>query len=94
MTYVTDAIAADISAEDAASDAARKAKIRELNDTLRTTGVGGETFLTDNILAMGPDFMAKACKAVREFRNFNRNNDPYEEHDCAVLKVKGKRMHL
>lgn len=89
MTYVTDANTADISAE---TDAARKARIRELNDTLRTTGLGGQTFLTDNLCQRGADFVDKACKAVREFRKFNRNNDPDEEHDCATLKVEGKTV--
>ena len=89
MTYVTDANTADVSAE---TDAARKAQIRELNDTLRTTGLGGQTFLTDNLCRGGCGFVDKACKAVREFRKFNRNNDPYEEHDCATLKVEGKTV--
>ena len=92
MTNVIQANGANISAEDAASDAARKARIRELNDTLRTTGVGGETFLTDALCQMGMDFVEKACEAVREFTAFNKDNDPYKEHDFAVLRVEGKAV--
>lgn len=29
-------------------------------------------------------------EAIRNFDNFSGNNDPYEEHDCAIVKVNGE----
>jgi hypothetical protein len=70
----------------------RAISIRELNDRLRTTGRGGMAVLTDGIAALGPETVATIFTAVRSFADFNPDNDPWSEHDCAVLTIAGIRV--
>ena len=67
-------------------------RIRDLNDELRTTGIGGETFVTRGLLSKELDFIAKACAAVKAFDAFSEDNDPWQEHDCATLDVDGETV--
>ena len=70
----------------------RAIAIRELNDRLRTTGRGGMVVLTDGVAALGPETVATIFAAVRRFADFNPDNDPWGEHDCAVLTINGIRV--
>jgi len=65
------------------------AKVRLLNDQLRRTGAGGQVLITRGVQALGPDRSAAVVQAVRGFDSFNADNDPYGEHDFAVLRVEG-----
>ncbi len=65
-------------------------RIRALNDELRKTGAGGKTFLTRSLIEKGADFIAKATAAVRSFDAFTNDDDPWQEHDCAVLEADGE----
>ena len=65
----------------------RAIAIRELNDRLRTTGRGGMAVLTDGLAGLGPETVATIFAAVRSFADFNPDNDPWGEHDCASLTV-------
>ena len=76
----------------AAQGMAPAERVRDLNDKLRTTGIGGTTYLTRGMWAKGPDFVAKACAAVRAFNAFAEDNDPWQEHDCATLDVDGETV--
>ena len=67
-------------------------RIRDLNDELRTTGIGGKTYLTRGLWAKGSDFVANAAAAVRAFDAFSDDNDPWQEHDCATLDVDGETV--
>ncbi len=67
-------------------------RIRDLNDELRTTGIGGTTNLTRGMWAKGSDFVAHAVAAVRAFDAFSNDNDPWQEHDCATLDVDGETV--
>ena len=82
----------DESDKGAAQGMAPAERIRDLNDKLRTTGIGGTTYLTRGMWAKGPDFVAKACAAVRAFNAFAEDNDPWQEHDCATLDVDGETV--
>lgn len=64
-------------------------RVRLLNDQLRRTGAGGQVLITRGVQALGPDRLAAVVQAVRVFDDFNANNDPYGEHDFAVLRVEG-----
>ena len=67
-------------------------RIRDLNDELRTTGIGGKTNVTRGMWALGSDFVAHAVSAVRSFNAFSEDNDPWHEHDCATLEVDGESI--
>lgn len=71
---------------------ARVQRIRELNDQLRTTGRGGRVMLTDGLLALDRDLLREIVFAVAVFDAFTPDNDPWGEHDCAVLEVHGYRI--
>lgn len=65
----------------------KAAEVRRLNDRLRMTGEGGRIFITRGIQALDPQTVVNILAAVASFDAFNRDNDPYGEHDCATLEV-------
>jgi Protein of unknown function (DUF3768) len=67
----------------------RLLRIKELNDRLRTTGRGGMTLITNGIGALGLPTVNAIFAAIAEFKDFNPDNDPWGEHDCAFLTVNG-----
>lgn len=66
-------------------------KIRELNDRLRKTGLGGKTVLSRAVAEMDPEAFTELLKRVREFDAFTRGNDPWQEHDFGEVLVNGER---
>jgi hypothetical protein len=68
-------------------EANRVAKIRELNDRLRMNGLGGMWLATIGISSLPPDDLRAVFKAVLTFNDFNSDNNPHGEHDCAVQTV-------
>ena len=75
---------------DASSE--KTARIRELNDQLRRQGIGGRVMITPGIQALGPDDVRHVLTAVARFDDFTEDNDPWGEHDCAVLTAAGRRI--
>jgi hypothetical protein len=67
-------------------------RIRALNDQLRTTGKGGNILITAGIAAFEGTKLAAIMTAVQTFDRFTPDNDPFGEHDCAVLEVEGERI--
>jgi len=70
----------------------KSARIRALNDQLRRFGRGGRVMITSGIEAFGPGGVARVMAAVAAFDAFTGDNDPYGEHDCAILTVDGVRV--
>ena len=70
----------------------RTGHIRALNDELRSTGGGGITVVTRGIAALSGQVRAAIIAAVQSFNDFSVANDPYGEHDCALLEVAGERV--
>lgn len=66
--------------------------IAGLNDALRREGRGGRIMVTAGVQAMGPVFVTLALEAVRLFNDFNPRNDPYGEHDCALIEIEGQSI--
>jgi hypothetical protein len=70
----------------------KAARIRELNDQLRCKAIGGRVVITAGIHALGTAGVCQVLAAVARFDNFTEDNDPWGEHDCAVLTVEGRRI--
>jgi hypothetical protein len=70
----------------------RTAVIQMLNDTLRCTGVGGQTLVTQGILALGRTGVGQVMKALKGFEAFNTDNDPYGEHDFGKIITDGHEI--
>ena len=64
-------------------------KIAHLNDLLRITFTGGQVVMTPGIAALPDHLRLQVFDAVRSFKDFNKENDPYQERDCATLEVEG-----
>ena len=68
-------------------------RIRELNDRFRTTGQGrGSIMLTFGIQEKGGEFAVAAIKAVREFDDFSKENDPWGEQDFGAIELEGEMV--
>ena len=70
----------------------KTARIRELNDELRHNGIGGRIVITHGLEALGTDGVCEALAAVAKFDDFTDDNDPWGEHDAAILTVQGHRI--
>lgn len=62
--------------------------ISKLNDELRINNKGGRVICTTSVVT-SKNF-DKIIKAVKDFDNFNEDNDPYGEHDFGKVIVDGK----
>ena len=70
----------------------KAARIRELNDQLRCKAIGGRIVITPGIQSLGADELRAVLLAVARFDDFTEDNDPWGEHDCAILTVDGRRI--
>lgn len=70
----------------------RATRIRHLNDQLRTQGHGGMIVCTKGILNLETDVIAAIGDVVRSFDGFNEDNDPYGEHDCAMVSIDDREI--
>jgi hypothetical protein len=70
----------------------KTARIRQLNDQLRCNASGGRIVITRGIEALGSDGVNQVLVAVARFDEFSEDNDPWGEHDCAILTVNGRRV--
>jgi Protein of unknown function (DUF3768) len=70
----------------------KSARIRALNDQLRRSGRGGRVMMTSGIEALGAAGIARVMAVVAAFDAFTGDNDPYGEHDCAILTVDGTQV--
>lgn len=65
----------------------KSAKIRELNDQFRTTGLGGRVTITRGVFELGQETVSKITKAVKTYDDFSPDNDPYGEHDFGSFEL-------
>ena len=68
------------------------ARIRALNDRLRTTFAGGQVLLTRGISDLPTETLTRVLAAVRAFDAFNTDNDPWGEHDMGALDIGDNRV--
>lgn len=65
------------------------AKIRELNDQFRTTGLGGSVNITQGIADMAMDYVHAILQLVKKYDDFTEDNDPHGEHDFGSFRYRG-----
>ena len=65
-------------------------KIRALNDELRQHLIGGLAVMTPGVMALGPNVVETAVKAIAVFDDFCHANDPYGEHDFGAIEIEGE----
>ena len=67
-------------------------RIRLLNDQLRRTFTGGRVVMSAGIAALPDDAKAEVFVNVREFAEFNDDNDPHGEHDFGRFELNGQQF--
>lgn len=73
--------------------AARKGRIRELNNLFREHGIGnGSIMITCGVQALGEEAVVAVMAAVHHFTAFTPDNDPYQEHDFGAIEVLGENV--
>lgn len=71
----------------------KTAQIRSLNDALRQgRSPSGRIFMTQGVNARGQVFVQTVLGAVQTFGAFDKDNDPYGEHDFGALTVDGQKI--
>ncbi|MGN0919740.1 MAG: DUF3768 domain-containing protein [Alphaproteobacteria bacterium] len=70
----------------------RIAKIRDLNDHLRKTFTGGTVLLTRGIRTKTPKELCDILEGVKNFNDFNKSNDPWEEADMGSFNYKDDKI--
>jgi len=70
----------------------RTARIRLLNDLLRTTFHGGRIMMTSGVAALEAEVRAAALEKLRTFAAFTEDNDPHGEHDFGDFTVEGVKF--
>jgi hypothetical protein len=69
----------------------RTDRIRQLNNAFRTTFVGGQVLMTAGVSALPDKAKSEVLSKVQTFNDFNRENDPYGEHDFVNFEHDGER---
>ena len=70
-------------------DKERIAKIRDLNNKLRKSFTGGTVLLTRGIRSKSPKELCDILEGVKNFNDFTKSNDPWEEADMGSFNYKG-----
>ena len=68
------------------------AKIRELNDALRTLTGEGRIMFTAGITALPDEDQAEIMRRVFAYGDFTPENDPHGEHDFGSFEHAGKTI--
>ena len=67
------------------------AQIRALNDKFRQTFDAklGKVIITHGCGCLNTNQLQQLIQAVKEFKDFNENNDPWKEHDLQFPQKNG-----
>lgn len=68
------------------------ARIRELNDLLRTTWLTGKVFMTEGIRGLSLPLQSRIAEQVQTFCDFTRDNDPHGEHDFGAFSIENRKV--
>jgi len=70
----------------------QSARIRELNDQFRKTGLGGDINFTRGIIDLPGLLMLRIAESVQNFDAFTAGNDPHGEHDFGSFIIEGHKV--
>ena len=74
----------------------KRAAIAQRNDALRAliplVEKPNTLLMTRGVAALPPDDVAEIMEKVKEFNDFNEDNDPWGEHDFGCFTHGGKKM--
>lgn len=70
----------------------RSERIRQLNDEFRTTLDGEKCLFTPYVADMGVPFEVAALEAVKIYKAFTSENDPYGEHDFGIFEIDEEQL--
>ena len=73
-------------------NAAKTARIRELNDAFRRSFSGGKVTMTAGVYALPDMVKAAALQKAATFDQFNEDNDPYGEHDFGSFELCSRKF--
>lgn len=68
------------------------ARIRELNDVLRTTWLTGQVLMTQGIRHLPDELQSRIAEAVQTFADFTPDNDPHGEHDFGAFTIETRKV--
>ena len=63
-----------------------------LNDNFRKSLLGGKVMLTRGIYTKCQAVINDILNSVKTFNNFNKSNDPYNEHDYGSFEYDGQKI--
>jgi hypothetical protein len=66
--------------------------VTDLNDAFRRSFAGGRVLLTATIAQMPPAEVESLLSQVRAFDAFDKENDPYGEHDFGAVEQNGEQF--
>lgn len=72
----------------------RAEKIRQLNDSFRTSLRGGRVTITGALAQAPQETISLVLLAVVAFDAFTPDDDPYGEHDFGAFDVGGRRYNF
>lgn len=70
----------------------KTARICELNDAFRTSGIGGTIVMTRGVGCLDETTRREIIVALKSFDEFTPDNDPYEQHDFGAFEVEGRKL--
>lgn len=70
----------------------RAQQIATLNDKLRRSAMGGRLYLTSGVASFSQNDLVQILRAVRDFDQFDGDNDPYGEHDFGAFDYAGQKL--
>lgn len=67
--------------------------VAQLNDQLRRTFLGGTVVMTHGVQSLPEGTQKALIQAVQSFDRFDEDNDPYGEHDFAMIQLDGQTFY-
>lgn len=74
------------------SDVARSERIAELNDQLRTGGIGGQLMVSRGLQELTGGDISSLLSALAAFDSFDDDSDPYGERDFGLFEFRGAEL--